>query len=438
MSLYSIYTQLNKGLDALEEKLQASTSPEFSQILEELEALTNYHESILENWLFFDERLQKIQALLTEDTQIITQTLPIGSLAIVTNELGSDSHSLNDHFRKGLGFFDLQMFQNSATEFQHILKDQPDLHMIRLFYAISLMTSGHRELANQELDTLLGKTTETSLVAAAWDAKAQMYVDNGQFNHALDALYHVLQLRSDYIDAHVNFAICAYAVDDYIEAANHGLFATTLDPYDALAWRIVGAAKFALREYEEALNAYQLAHFNAPKQAPITIEMAHVLQTLLRTREAEALYRSLLQGHESVDDAYLGLAEINLLSGHYHQAAALLKKRLSIKREDHQSMLWLGFALYGEGEIKRARAVFQPLLTMNPPISLLASTGLSRIAADLQEIHQAKQYLNILFAQKDTKWHAHGFSEFGYLYAKIGQPKMANHFFAKAMELETQ
>ncbi len=438
MSLYSIYTQLNQGLDALEKKLKESTSLELSQILEELEALTNYHESILENWLFFDERLQKIQALLTEDTEIITQTLPIGSLAIMTNELGNDSQGLNDHFRKGLGFFDLQMFQNSAKEFQHILKDQPDLHMIRLFYAISLMTSGHRDLANQELDTLLEKATDTSLVAAAWDAKAQLHVDNGQFNNAREALYHVLQLRSDYIDAHVNVAICAYALGDYIEAANHGLFATTLDPQDSLAWRIVGTAKFSLHEYEEALNAYQLAHFNAPKQATITIEMAHVLQTLLRTQEAEALYRSLLQGHESVDAAYLGLAEINLLSGHYHQAAALLKKRLSMQREDHQSMLWLGFALYGEGEIERARAVFQPLLTLNPPISLLASTGLSRIAADLHEIHQAKQYLNILFAQKDTKWHAHGFSEFGYLYAKMGQLTMANHFFAKAMELETQ
>ncbi len=351
-------------------------------------------------------------------------------------ELHQELDIINGHFRKGLGFFDLQMFRDSAREFEVILKYQPDLQLVRLFYAISMMASSKYNVAEFELNALLNQSVDHAIQAAAWEALAQLYAENHQYELARDALMQVIELRESSVDAHLNLAICSYTLGDYGQAAIHAMNAAKLDPHDVLAWRIAGATLHTLRQNEEALTAYEEAMLHAPKHPLIKSEVARVLTTLSRTAEATAMYKELMQHHEWAAEAYLGMAEIELMNRRYQEAMVYLKKRLSILRNDQKSLLWLGFAYYGDQELKKASDIFQQLQNTSPPISLLASTGLARIAADSHQEQLAKQHLRVLFAQHDIRWRAHGLAEYGYLYAKLAQPHISVQFLKKAMALD--
>ena len=445
MSMHGIYVELHQVLDVIEERMHQATPDEMAVILDDLNALLDYHESILENWLYFDDRLKRLQDTSLHgspfsgdqgDTEKWNTVLPMGTLEVISSEWDNHHLGMNEQFRKGLGFFDLQMFRDSAREFKELLHDQPNLQLVRLFYAISMMASGQFDKAETELNHLLNTSTDTAILTATWEAVAQLYVENRPYELARQALTRVLALRTNHPDAHINLAICSYTLGDYRQAANHAMLAAKLEPHDELAWRLAGAANHAMRHYEDALAAYEQALLNAPKHPFIRSETARVLTVLSRTSEASILYKELLQQQEWAADAYLGLAEIELMNAHYKEAIVYLKKRLSLIRHDAQSMLWLGFAFYGERDIQKANEIFQLLQKENPPISLLASTGLARIAADSEQIQQAKQHLKVLFAQHDKKWHAHGLAEYGYLYAKLHQPQLSILFFKKAITLD--
>lgn len=446
MSFHELYLTINQRLDQLEQSLTNASTVHLSNYLEELEAFLDYQESILENWLYVDKRLQNLHVQLQQkiNGESITPSegadfgaaLPFFTLASTVGDFGAEEQDLDTHYRRGLGFFDLNMFRDSAREFEKILQLQPNLLFIRFFYAISLLADGNREFAERELQHLLASTDDPLLMAAAWEAQAQLYVDAGKFPLAIAMLRRVLEQKPDNLDAHVNLALCAFALKDYPVAKTHALWAIKLDPQDALYWRMLGAANYALNNLEEAYAAYRQALLKNPAHPTLLLETAHLLQTQQRYLEAGELYRTLIDHHELVVDALMGLAESQLLVGHFDQATSYLKKRLALVRNDPRALLWYGYALYGQQEYEQSRQIFLKLVELPPPISLLAATGLARVALETQDIRAAKRHLRLLATQTEPKWRAYGFSEYGYLYAKTGQRTRAMRFLERALAID--
>ncbi len=432
---------MNQILNQLEERISEAPTPVVEEVLHDLDVLSDYQDSVLENWLFFDERLQAIRstalqlANAEQESKPVAWIMPVYPFAVADSAPVDGHRDWREQSRKGLGFFDLQMFREAKKEFAQVLDREPNLEMIRLFYTLSMMAGGEGERAEQELARLLDEATDEAVLAAAWAARAQRYAEAGLYKRAEEALFRVLALRASDLDAHLNLAICAYVDGDYKKSARYATHAARIDANEALAWRLVGAARFADGDGEGGLAAYRQALVIAPKQAGMMIETAQVLQALARMEEAEALYQELLHERERVADAYLGLAEINLKRRRYRHAAVLLKKRLTLLRDDPHALLWLSYAEYGEGDGELAQARFARLLDQPAPISLLARTGLARIATDRREFDLAKRWLQPLLTHPEAKWCAYGLTEYGYLCAKRGKQTPALRVLERALQL---
>ncbi len=434
------YAQLQRAVIRIAGQLHDADEEQRTYLYQELQALHAMNAHCLELWMDFEDQVQDLYEQYFPDSQEIQVSTPLPSL--VDDAVPRDDYDVlfqleNGIFmlKKGLGYFDLLMYDESIDTFERMLATNPDLAMVRLLLAISYLAKNRYEESERQV-MIVELTAQNSLLkVAAHEAKAQIFVRKGRYDNALTELQYVTDKRPDYIDAHVNSSICAYIIKDYSKAAHAAHHAVTLDEKDAIAWRLYGAALFALKRPKKALACYRKAVQYNPSDTDTNMELAHILRVLHKVEEAQQVYQRMIREHKAVDKSLSGLGELALQMGEFRTAVALYKKLASLQPQAKKPLARLAWAMYSCGLLDDAERIFT-VYTNQHGADLTVLTGLTRIATARKQFAEARRYLSRILQVKNERAKVHGLTELGRFYLETGNAAKAVRYLQGALAVD--
>lgn len=194
---------------------------------------------------------------------------------------------------------------------------------------IVVMAEDTQTLHVIDADTPLPEMTEPaedpSTDRERWNDYGIGLLLQGDLRGARRAFHKVTELEPGYVDGWVNLARVAVAEGDLESAANELERALEIDPGLARAHFFLGLAKKEVGEYEEALEHFQVAAGQYPKDRVVRNQMARVYFLDRRYEEAIAELEQVftidpedLMAHYTAMLAYRGLGDMERSS--HHQA----------------------------------------------------------------------------------------------------------------------
>ncbi|MCY0868983.1 MAG: tetratricopeptide repeat protein [Firmicutes bacterium] len=303
------FERLQFAILRIDRQLAAADSEQRAYLLEELEALRQLGGRLFDLWVGFEDQVQDIcerhggaAALAGPGLDAHVPESSTLHMADIGTILDSD-FGLN-LFRRGMGYFELFMYDECTPLFKRVLELDPDMTIARLYLGLCHLAQGDLHAADEQLSRVLATAADPSVRAAAREARAQMLALSGQLQSALDELATVLCDRPHDVDTLVNAAICAYALGQFAQSQSFATQATQVDPDDAVAWRLAGASAFAQRQVAAAARCYRHAVQLRPRDADLAQEAVAVEKTLRNSASASAVpaaARAALQRHAQGD-----------------------------------------------------------------------------------------------------------------------------------------
>jgi transitional endoplasmic reticulum ATPase len=117
------------------------------------------------------------------------------------------------------------------------------------------------------------------------------------------------------------------------------------------------------------LDALRLALQHSPDNVPLLLIYAAGCMEELLHDEAEAAYNSVLKLDADNAEARTGLAQVALLQGRHSEAAVRAEQLIANKPDFAPGYLLLARILVTEGELGRARSLYDKALALNPSLS---------------------------------------------------------------------
>lgn len=296
-------------------------------------------------------------------------------------------------FRRGMGYFELLMFEDSRLVFERLVESDPVMNIARLFLIYSCIAQNDAQCAEAHLAHLRSAVTDPLLIAAAKDAQAELYVRAKRIPEAIRELTDVVVARPRASDTWVNLAVCHAHEKQWVEALRCAQHAVSIDEADGPAWRIIGNAYAALGRLNDARNALIHAQPLCKRDPQLDVEIGFLALRLRRTQEAEAHFLKARQFTHTWPDAMIGLSKLDLLRKQPDVACARLKALLTVQRNHVQATLHLGYAHLAKKDWKQALRVFQTVQE-NAEITVLCATGMARAACERGDYAAALKQLS--------------------------------------------
>ncbi|WP_347988747.1 tetratricopeptide repeat protein [Methylomonas sp. AM2-LC] len=137
-------------------------------------------------------------------------------------------------------------------------------------------------------------------------------------------------------------------------------------PTTLLAWKALGKALLMQGNLSEAITPLSQALKLAPVDADIHNDLGHIFESLNRSEEAEASYRSSLKHNPKFAEAHNNLAILLMNQSRLTEAEEHCRKALKINPNSANSHNNLGCIHRDLGQLNQALSCFQKALEINP------------------------------------------------------------------------
>ena len=204
---------------------------------------------------------------------------------------------------------------------------------------------------------------------------------------------------------------------DFKEAIEHIEELLLYEPANWALYRHLAYLYFESGQVERIAPLFNkvLAHEQVPPE--VEVDIASIFSRIDQQEEAERIYRRVLAADPTVEDAWLGLAELRLAQGHRHEAIAIYREaaghlpdssvpyhlaRLMVTEHDLEEILaeesaevlyHLGTALSEAGKYDQATLVFKRIVEMQPQ-TVEQWTDLARYYIYLEDYDSATSVLS--------------------------------------------
>ncbi|WCK56112.1 tetratricopeptide repeat protein [Aneurinibacillus sp. Ricciae_BoGa-3] len=220
--LSDYFSTLSGQIDRINEKWSGLTTEQkekyFSRILE----LRELSDSFVEEWLTFEEKLINIQRVAEQDLTIDAPSA-LQPITAEQHEYHADDSEvyvtlpMASAFRKGQGYFDLSMYEESARSFGQLIEQMPDLSIARLFLAFSFFISNDLERAHRHFRMLAETSEEPLILAAACNALGCISVLEERGDQGIVWFDRAIQYEPQFQDAIFNKALTLFYAREWIE-----------------------------------------------------------------------------------------------------------------------------------------------------------------------------------------------------------------------------
>jgi len=200
-------------------------------------------------------------------------------------------------------------------------------------------------------------------------------LDQGRAAESVALLEPLLTRVPDFTQARVDLARAYRRAGRPQEARTAVRRVLEQQPHHSRAWLAYGDVLVDLAQYEDARIAFERAHHTDPERSRLEAATA----ALADRKQAEALFRAILQGDPSHPAALTGLAALSLAADVPQDAERLL--RHALRQSEHLPLIWrgLGQTYMALGRMQEADAAARKVLQIEPenPQSWLTIAGVA-------------------------------------------------------------
>jgi Flp pilus assembly protein TadD len=165
---------------------------------------------------------------------------------------------------------------------------------------------------------------------ALWMNVGKNYYDKGDAARAIEPFRKATELSPTQFDARLNLANAHLLAGDATNALAQAQQAVTLDPNSAAAHYVAGCARARLRQFEPALQEFQISRDLEPTVGATTLQLARTHQELGHLDDAIALYQELTGFETNHPIAFYALSQVLIRAGRTAEANAAVERHREI------------------------------------------------------------------------------------------------------------
>ncbi|ATY84871.1 hypothetical protein CVV65_08000 [Kyrpidia spormannii] len=369
------FSELFDELGRIEQRL--SDEGPGPELVEELGALRAQADEWMENWLVLEDRIAELCERFGLDldldsspinhenvpSNVAPETGPISPAPYPPKPEGSDGISMVWHipphldsealvrtFRKGIGFFDLWMYQEAAEELEKVLKQTGDFPVARLYLALAYIARGRGREAEPHLQILLSTEQSPWILTSVRHARAHVYAEQGRWREAAEDLVLAVEGGRGVPILHYNLAVALIRVGDWERAIEELINVLEVDSRDEEAWLVGIAVLKRLGRFRLAISWALHGYRLLPDSWRIGKELAILLDYFGRLEEAARIWKRLLRLQPRDPDLWSGWGWTRWRQGDRLSARGAWKKAASLDGKAGQVLLYLGWAALEVGD----------------------------------------------------------------------------------------
>jgi tetratricopeptide (TPR) repeat protein len=404
MFIQLIFDTMNEMVEEIASHLPVSDESEEKRIAGQVKELKRLSDMILDGWIQLEEALdQKIKPHFPEAFPETLTTFPKSPVPLPEQEPMDENQS---SFIKAKGYFDLGMYHESYPLFKEVIKKDPDHEIARLYFAYSGLFLDKGDEAKIHFSLIERTSPNPRIRAISLNALGIIKFRASVYDQAEHCFTQAIELDEELFVAYYNLALNNYTQGRYSQAIS------LWEQYLALSKEMdlelalyLSNCYLRLGQYQKAIDVWH--HLSQEDENQILMQLGHFFEDIHHFAEAVQIYRQILFNQPNHAEALHGLAW-NLW--HLNQdpsAIPLLKKALSISRDNLGfifSMAWIYFHL---GKLQEAERLTAWMLKADHDYPLSYSMAFL-IAMKKNDRIQAERWANRLREENDQSNRALG------------------------------
>ncbi len=225
---------------------------------------------------------------------------------------------------------------------------------------------------------------------------ASLQFEEGKTEEAVALFQRAIEKFPNFRDAHRNLAIALLRLDRFDEAKTHLVRALELGSQDGLTAGLLGYCHARDEHHQAALDAYRLAMLTQPGEYQWRIGEAQALQSLGHSREAAAIYQSLLADDPVGTDIWLAQADIWIHLDQPLRAVANLEIVHRSGALDPSATLSLGHLYHQSSLPDLALERYRAAILAEEPVRLARAVDALEILTNASDWERAKELAGLI------------------------------------------
>lgn len=428
MLLSHYFASLKDRLNQMEKTFPLLNEEQRFVLYEEVLVMREISDQVVEDWLQFEEKLAVIQRMFEINSEEVggnQSALP------KQNELVLPRH-LAFHFLKGKGYFELSMYEEAVKSFSHIIRQDPDLELARLYLAFGFLMSRRLEVAYRQFQLLAETTAYAVFAAVAYNAMGVISVLEGRGDQGLQWFERALKVYPDLKEARFNQVLTHVALQQFHDAAEVAKQLLQENQDDLELGLIYYYSCAQTGQKKEAFKALQQCE-KMDEQASALRPIALGYEKLGHYKEALALYRRLLPDLRSDANVWHGIGWTLWQMEKSEEALPYLKKAITLDPDRSDYACSYAWVLLGLNQREKAQKALEHIHRKDQ--HPLSRSGLSHLSLIQGAEEQAEKFARELVHHKDPKIQGLGHYHMGRVFMEKKDYNQALHHFNQSLDL---
>ncbi len=306
------FNKIFAELEEIEEKLESTKDHDYENIKKQLINLRSSIDECIGYWIGFEEKLWELQEKYNIDIpDQLDESLVMAYLDVETTQDDQDilneilsmeasdkSQNCNtkekpspiETLERGLGYFDLLMYDEAEKELEKAINSNPNMSIAHFFLGLVNSEKGNFEKGLKELRLVLALIEDDEMKGVIYNFIGNIYVKQHELEKALINFSRACECSPNFFDANFNLGATYFNLGKFNKSESAFNNALQIKEDDWEAHLSLGKALCYQGKFHEALNSYKRALTLNPKEARIHFEIGLVHELLQNEETARHEY----------------------------------------------------------------------------------------------------------------------------------------------------
>lgn len=430
MILSEYFATLRDRLEYIEQLFPELNSYQRMDSYDEVLTMRKISDQIVEDWLQFEEKLAYVQRLFEKGQMEMAEEEGVDELP-EENELVLPRH-LAFQFLQGKGYFELSMYDEAVKSFSHIIRQEPDMELARLYLAFGFLMSRRWEVSYRQFQLLAETTSYPIFASVAYNGMGVISVLEGRPDQGLEWFEKAIQSYPELSEAYFNRILAYFSLKQYEEAAEEAKKLLKKNEDDMELNMLYFHSCIHATQRDEALQALNKWEELATAAVDL-LPIAAGYEKIGLYKEAHNLYLQVLPEMRSDARVWHGLGWTLWQLEQSEKALPYLLRAHTLDPDQVDFACSYAWALLGLHQVEKAKKAFEHISSRyRHPLS---HSGLSHISLLKGDGQQAEQFASELLGHKDKKIQGLGHYHMGRAMLNRKEYDQALHHFNLSRDL---
>ncbi len=337
------------------------------------------------------------------------------------------------NFQKGIGFFDLWMYDQATFYLEKVIEKYPDFSLARLYSAMTYYKKRDYQQTKAEVAVLFKFSDDPDLLSLGHNLLGMIYGNEKNDEQAITHFQQAIVLKEKWNEPKFNLAMVYFRIQEYQRAI---IILNDLYQQNPLDWEVT----FYLGKSFQKLNEdYQAQHwfnktYSITKHPLVIKQIAKNFEDKGDYRQAAFWYEKGLKHDSHNVQIQIKLGKCTWLAGNKERGIAIIKEIISKNKGNIEANFLYAIMLLDQNSPKQAIEQIEKQIKMDSsdPSQTYLLAVLARLYYLNRDPDRSEQFCSLLMSSKES-W-VRGLAHIlkGFILLDENQPKQALEHFKNA------